>query len=87
VRHYILRSVYSLVLFRIRKNYSSNGRSLLLYQLTRRVIKLTNYWGISLLSTSYEFLFNILPLRLSPYVDQITGDHHCEFQCNISSKS
>jgi hypothetical protein len=37
----------------------------------------SNYWGISLLSTSYKILSNILLSRLSPYVDEIIGDHQC----------
>jgi hypothetical protein len=38
-----------------------------------------NYRGISLLSTSYKILFNILLSRLSLYVDEIIGDNHCGF--------
>jgi hypothetical protein len=38
-----------------------------------------NYHGISLLSTSYKFLSNILLSRLSPYNDEIIGDHQCGF--------
>jgi hypothetical protein len=34
-----------------------------------------NYHGISLLSTSYKKLWNILLSRLSPHVDEIIGDH------------
>jgi hypothetical protein len=38
-------------------------------------IDCTNYRGISLLSTSYKILSNILPSRLSPYIDEIIGDY------------
>jgi sorting nexin-29 len=38
-----------------------------------------NYRGRSLLSTSYNILSNILLSRLSPYVDEIIGDHQCGF--------
>jgi hypothetical protein len=38
-----------------------------------------NYRGISLLSTSYKILSNIFLSRLSPYMDEITGDHQCGF--------
>jgi hypothetical protein len=49
------------------------------------VIELTNkYRGISLLSTSYKILSNILLSRLSPYVDKIIGDHQCGFGRNKS---
>jgi hypothetical protein len=44
-----------------------------------------NYHGISLLSTSYKILSNILLSRLSPYVDEIIGDHQCGFQHNRST--
>jgi hypothetical protein len=61
-----------------------SGMSLFLYQFTRRAIKLTkNYRWMSLLSTSYKILFNILLSRLSPYIDEIIGDHQCGFGRNI----
>jgi hypothetical protein len=37
------------------------------------------YRGISQLSTSYKILSNILLSRLSPYIDEIIGDHQCGF--------
>jgi hypothetical protein len=40
---------------------------------------------ISLLSTTYKILLNILLSRLSPYVDEIIGDHQCGFRCNRST--
>jgi hypothetical protein len=33
-----------------------------------------NYQGISLLSTAYKILSNILLARLTPYVNEIIGD-------------
>jgi sorting nexin-29 len=42
----------------------------------------SNYRGISLLSTSYKILSNILVSRLTPYVDEIIGDHQCGFRRN-----
>jgi hypothetical protein len=36
-----------------------------------------NYRGISLLSTSYKILSNILLSSLVPYTDEIIGDHQC----------
>ncbi|PSN49532.1 hypothetical protein C0J52_04975 [Blattella germanica] len=41
-----------------------------------------NYRGISLLSTSYKILTNILVSRLTPYIDEIIGDHQCAFRRN-----
>jgi hypothetical protein len=47
--------------------------------------KLTNnYHGKSLL-TSYTILLNIFLSRLSPYVDEIIGDHECGFRRNRST--
>jgi sorting nexin-29 len=44
-------------------------------------IDCNGYRGISLLSTAYEILSNILPARLTPYVNEVTGDHRCGFRC------
>jgi hypothetical protein len=44
-----------------------------------------NYHGISLLSTSYTILSNILLTRLGPYIDEIIWDHQSGFQCNRST--
>jgi sorting nexin-29 len=40
---------------------------------------------ISLLSTTYRLLSNILLSKLSPYVEEIIGDHQCGFQRNRST--
>ena len=45
----------------------------------------SNYRGISLLSTTYDILCNILPSRLIPYVEEIIGDHQCGFRRNRST--
>jgi hypothetical protein len=45
----------------------------------------SNYRGLSLLSTSYRILSNVLLSRLSPYVDEIIGDHQCGFRRNRST--
>jgi hypothetical protein len=42
----------------------------------------SNYRGISLLSASYKILLNILLDRLTPYADEIIGDHRCGFRRN-----
>jgi hypothetical protein len=52
-----------LIVFGLRKNCLFSGRSLLLYQFTKRVTKCNNYCGIILLSTSYKILSNILLSR------------------------
>ena len=38
-----------------------------------------NYRGISLLPTTYKMLSNILVSRLTPYAEEIIGDHQCGF--------
>jgi hypothetical protein len=45
----------------------------------------SNYWGISLLPTSYKILSNILLSRLIPYADEIIGYHQCGFRRNRST--
>jgi hypothetical protein len=44
-----------------------------------------NYRGISLLSTAYKILSNILLTWLTPYVNEIIGDHQCRFRRNRST--
>jgi hypothetical protein len=44
-----------------------------------------NYRGISLLSTAYKILSNILLVRFTPYVNEIIGDHQCGFRRNRST--
>jgi hypothetical protein len=44
-----------------------------------------NYRGISLLSASYKILLNIHLSRLSPYIDEIIGDHQSGFRRNRST--
>jgi sorting nexin-29 len=45
-------------------------------------IDCNNYLGISLLSTIYKIVSNILLSRLVPYIDVIIGDHQCGFRRN-----
>jgi hypothetical protein len=42
----------------------------------------SNYRGISLLSTTYRILSNILLSRLTRYAEEIIGDHQCGFRRN-----
>jgi len=42
----------------------------------------SNYRGLSLLSTTYKILSNILLSKLTPYAEEIIGDHECGFQHN-----
>jgi hypothetical protein len=45
----------------------------------------SNYQGISLISTSYKMLSNVLLSRLSTHIEEIIGDHQCGFQHNRST--
>jgi hypothetical protein len=44
-----------------------------------------NFRGISLLSTAYRILSNILLARLTPYVSEIIGNYQCGFRRNRST--
>jgi len=44
-----------------------------------------NYRGISLLPTTYKVLSNILLSRLTPYAEDVIGDHQCGFRRNWST--
>ena len=45
----------------------------------------SNYRGISLFSTTYKILSNILLSTLTPYAEEITGNHQCGFRRNRSA--
>ena len=45
----------------------------------------SNCRGISLLPTMYKILSNILLSRLTPYAEEITGDHQRGFRHNSST--
>jgi hypothetical protein len=62
----------------MKRNCHSNGRNLLWYQFLKTAIRLT-YRGISLLSTAYKIVSNILLARLTPYVNELIGDHQFAF--------
>jgi hypothetical protein len=44
-----------------------------------------DYQGISLLPTAYKILSNILLAKLTPYVNEVIGDHQCGFLHNSST--
>ena len=44
-----------------------------------------NYSGMSLLPTTYKILSNVLILKLTPYAQEIIGDHQCGFRHNRST--
>ena len=58
----------------------------LLFQFIRNNIEWTNNCrGISLLSTSYKILSNILLSRMTPYANEIIGEYQCGFWRNRST--
>jgi hypothetical protein len=83
----LLSEIHKLILFGIRKNCLINGRSLLLYQFTKRVIKLTVIIivGYHCYQLHNKMLSNIFLSRLVPYIDEITWDHQCGFRSNRST--
>ena len=46
----------------------------------------SNYRGIALVSTMYKNLSYILLSRLTPYAEEIIGDHQCGFRHSGSTK-
>jgi hypothetical protein len=45
----------------------------------------SNYRGISLLLTSYKILSNFILSNVTPYAEEIIGDHQCGFRRNRST--
>jgi Reverse transcriptase (RNA-dependent DNA polymerase). len=86
VGNFVLRSINLLILYEIRRNCLSSGRSQSLYVLIRRVTDCSNYRGINLFSTTHKILSNILLSKLAPCAEEITGDHQCGFRGNRSTK-
>jgi len=44
-----------------------------------------NYRAISLLPTTYKILSHILLTRLTPYAEEVIGDHQCGYRHNRST--
>jgi len=55
-----------------------------MYAFWTAIRRVTNR-GISLLPTTYKILSNILLSRLTPYAEEIIGDHQCGFRCSRST--
>jgi hypothetical protein len=70
-------SINLLFLFGIRRNCLRSGRELIIIPIYMKGDKtdFNNYRGISLLPTMYKILSNILLSKLTPYAEEITGDH------------
>jgi len=64
----------------IRRNCLRSGRNRSLYLFKRRAIKhCSKHRSTSLLSTRCKILSIILMSRLTPYAEEIIGDHLCGF--------
>ena len=86
VEKFAIRSTNLLFLSGKRRNCLRSGRSRSLYLYIRRTIKQTSsYSGISLLTTTYKILSNILLSRLTPYGEEIIGDHQGGFRRDRST--
>jgi hypothetical protein len=59
VKHHFLRSINSLIIFRIRKNYLSSGRSHSFYLYTGKVIKLTVPRRITVINFIQNFIQHV----------------------------
>jgi hypothetical protein len=83
VKHYVLRYTILFVLYGIRRNLQQWKESVIV-PIYKKGDKMycNNYQGISLLSTVYIILSNILLARLTQYVNEIIGGCHCGFHHN-----
>ena len=80
--NYTKKYINSLYSFGTRKNCHKNGNNPLLFQFIRKAIEWTVIL-ISLLSTSYKILSNLILSRMTPYANAIIGK--CGFRRNIST--
>jgi hypothetical protein len=83
----MLRYTNLFILYGIRRNCHSSGRNLFIVPIHTKGDKTDccNYQRISLLSTAYKMLSNILLARVTPYVSEIIGDHQCGSHHNRST--
>ena len=79
--HKLIKSVWN------KEGFSELWKELIIVPINKKGDKrdCSTFRGIELLSNMYKILSNILLSRLTPYVDEITGDHQCEFCCNRST--
>jgi hypothetical protein len=80
-----LRSKNSLILFGLWNACLISGRSLLFYQCTLRVIKLTTQLLCDVTAIVMQNLSNVILSRLNSYIYEVTGDHQCGFRHNKST--
>jgi len=85
VEQFALISISILFLFGIRRNYLRSGRRQSYLSIRRAIKQCSNYRGISLLPIMYKIFSNILLSSLTPYAEEIIGDHQCGFRHNRST--
>jgi len=88
VEQFALRSINLLFIYSIRRNSLRSGSSRSLYLSIRRAIKqdCSKYRGIShFMPTTYKILSNILLSWLTPFTEEIIGDHQYGFRSNRST--
>jgi hypothetical protein len=86
VKHYILRD--RLICFVCSKDeFPQQWKESIIVPIHKKGDKCdcNNYQGISLLSTVYKILSNILLARLTPYVSEVIGDNQWGFHHNRST--
>jgi len=72
IEQFALRSINLLILFGIRRNCLRSGGI--------GKTDCSNYRGIPIFQTTYKILSSVLLLKLTPYADEIIGDHHLGFR-------
>ena len=86
VEYFPLRSINLLILFGIRRNCLRSERSRSIYLVLGGAIKQTVVTVEACHFVNYVQNFtNILLSSLTPYPEEIIGDHHCRFRRNRST--
>jgi len=87
VGQFVVRFINLLFLFGIRRNLPEEWKESIIVPVYKKGDKTdcNNYRGILLLPTTYKILSNILLSRLTPYAEDVIGDHQCGFRHNRST--
>jgi hypothetical protein len=87
VKHYILRYTDLICSIWNKEELPQQWKESIIVPIYKKEEKTdcSNYQGISLLSTAYKILSNILLARLTLYVSEIIEDHQCGFCHNRST--
>jgi hypothetical protein len=82
VGQFALRSINLLILIWNKEEFPEEWRESIIVPNYKKgdETDCNNYRSISLLSSTYKIFPNSLLLRLTPYAEEIIGDHHCGFK-------